>query len=79
LAAAGRASQLRFHLPFSQEVMSDALGLSVPHLNRTLAKLRADGLVNVNGRCIEILDLETLEMLGQFQPLSLTRIPLPSV
>jgi CRP-like cAMP-binding protein len=75
LAMAGRASHARFDLPFSQEIMSDALGLSVPHLNRTLAKLRADGLIMVNGRCIEFADLEALEMLGQFQPFNLTRVP----
>jgi CRP-like cAMP-binding protein len=74
LTMAGRASQSRFDLPFSQEVMSDALSLSVPHLNRTLAKLRADGLIKVNGRCVEFADLEALEMLGQFQSLNLARI-----
>jgi CRP-like cAMP-binding protein len=76
LAMAGRASQTRFDLPFSQEIMSDALGLSVPHLNRTMARLRADGLIKVNGRCIELADIEALEMLGQFQPVNLTRVPL---
>lgn len=75
LALVGLASKSRFDLPFSQEVMSDALGLSVPHLNRTLAKLRMDGLINVNGRCVEFADLESLEILGHFQPLNLTRVP----
>jgi len=77
LAMAGRASQACFDLPFSQEIMSDALGLSVPHLNRTLARLRDDGLIKADGRRIEFTDLEALEMLGQFQPLNLTRVPLP--
>jgi Crp-like helix-turn-helix domain len=57
--------------------MSDALGLSVPHLNRTLAKLRMDGLISINGRHVEFADLESLELLGHFQPLNLTRVPLP--
>jgi CRP-like cAMP-binding protein len=77
LEMAGQASQARFDLPFSQEIMSDALGLSVPHLNRTLAKLRADDLIKINGRCIEFPNLEALEMLGQFQPFNLARVPLP--
>ena len=47
LEAVGLASNDVFELPFSQEVMSDVLGLSVPHLNRTLAKLRNDGLLQV--------------------------------
>jgi CRP-like cAMP-binding protein len=77
LALVGLASKSRFDLPFSQEVMSDALGLSVPHLNRTLAKLRMDGLIDINGRCVEFADLESLEILGHFQPLNLTRVPPP--
>src|SRR5215469_2629757 len=75
LALVGLASKSRFELPFSQEVMSDALGLSVPHLNRTLAKLRMDGLISLNGRQVEFADLESLEILGHFQPLNLTRVP----
>jgi CRP-like cAMP-binding protein len=75
LALVGLASKSRFDLPFSQEVMSDALGLSVPHLNRTLAKLRIDGLINLNGRCVEFPDISSLELLGHFQPLNLTRVP----
>ncbi len=43
LVMVGRASDAGFDLPISQEVMSDTLGLSVPHLNRMLAKLRSDG------------------------------------
>jgi CRP-like cAMP-binding protein len=77
LAAVGKAEPTSFELPLSQEIMSDALGLSVPHLNRTLAKLRADGLIAVDGHRIELVDHNGLELLGQFQPPNLTRIPLP--
>lgn len=76
LAIAGRVSRLGFDLPFSQEVMGDALGLSVPHLNRTLAKLRADGLISVSGHHVEFLDLNALELLSHFQPSTLARVPL---
>jgi len=38
LAAVGRAAATAFDLPLSQEIMSDALGLSVPHINRMLAE-----------------------------------------
>jgi CRP-like cAMP-binding protein len=75
LAVAGRVSKVGFELPFSQEVLGDALGLSVPHLNRTLAKLRADGLIAVNGHHVEFLDPNALELLGQFQPITLARVP----
>jgi CRP-like cAMP-binding protein len=75
LAMVGRASEDGFDLPLSQEVMSDALGLSVPHLNRTLARLRADGLIEVEDRYVKFHDLKALELLGHFQPVILTRIP----
>ena len=42
----GRAEPAAFELPISQEVMSDTLGLSVPHLNRMLTKLRNDKHLN---------------------------------
>ena len=77
LALVGQASDTAFELPLSQEVISDSLGLSVPHLNRTLAKLRADGLVAVKGHRVELIDRAALELLGHFQPLNLKRIPAP--
>jgi CRP-like cAMP-binding protein len=77
LTMVGRASRSGFGLPLSQELMSDALGLSVPHLNRTLAKLRADGLIAIDGHQMELVDVRALELLGHFQPINLTRIPPP--
>lgn len=77
LRIVGRASQTGFDLPFTQEMMSDALGLSVPHLNRTLARLRADDLITVNERRVEFVDPEAVRLLAQFQPITPARIPLP--
>jgi CRP-like cAMP-binding protein len=76
LTLLGRAADGSFDLPFSQEAMSDALGLSVPHLNRTLAKLRADGLLKIDGHSVELTDRQALELLGQYQSPDLTRVPL---
>jgi CRP-like cAMP-binding protein len=75
LAAVGHVSDDEFVLPLSQEIISDALGLSVPHLNRTLGELRAGGLVAMDGHQVELLDRPALELLGHFQPLNLKRIP----
>ena len=75
LEMVGQADEASFEFPLSQEVMSDALGLSTPHLNRTLAKLRADGLIKVNNHHVDLLDISMLEMIGHFQPLELTRVP----
>ncbi|HZV21055.1 MAG TPA: Crp/Fnr family transcriptional regulator, partial [Hyphomicrobiales bacterium] len=75
LKMAGKASAFSFTLPFSQEVLSDALGLSVPHLNRTLAKLRVEELIRTDGRLVELLEVEALEKLGQFHAVKLTPVP----
>lgn len=45
LARVGLAGPGMFHLPLTQEVMADMLGLSIVHVNRTLQQLRKDGLV----------------------------------
>ena len=45
LKAVGRAEKARFTLPFSQEVIADVLGLSVPHLNRMMQQLRSEKLI----------------------------------
>jgi CRP-like cAMP-binding protein len=75
LAMVGRASESSFVLPFSQEIMSDALGLSVPHLNRSLVELRAEGLIAMDGRTVELIDRDNLEFVSHFQPVNLMRIP----
>jgi CRP-like cAMP-binding protein len=75
LALIGRAEPTSFDLPFSQEVMGDALGLSVPHLNRMLSQLRFEGLVTFANRRVEFPDLQAIHVRAQFQPLNLTRVP----
>jgi CRP-like cAMP-binding protein len=78
LTLVGHADPAAFELPFTQEMMSDALGLSVPHLNRTLAQLRAEGMIAVNERRVEFVDPEAIGRLAQFQPIKPARIPIPS-
>jgi len=75
LEMVGLAAEASFEFPLSQEVMSDALGLSTPHLNRMLAKLRSEGLIKASNHHIVLVDIPRLEMLGHFQPLNLTRVP----
>lgn len=77
LSIVGLAAGNVFDLPISQEIMSDALGLSVPHLNRMLAKLRNDGMVVAADRRVELVDLKGLQQLAHFQQNVLTRIPAP--
>jgi CRP-like cAMP-binding protein len=77
LSMVGIAGEFGFDLPFTQEMMSDALGLSVPHLNRTFARLRADGMITMSERRVEFCDIKAMQVLAHFQPLEPARIPLP--
>ncbi|HVY58608.1 MAG TPA: Crp/Fnr family transcriptional regulator [Xanthobacteraceae bacterium] len=78
LDTVGRAGPSGFELPFSQEVLGDALGLSVPHLNRMFAQLRAEGLITINNHRVDFTNPKGLQVLGHFQPLNLARIPPPN-
>src|SRR6476659_9287057 len=63
LRAVGYAEENRFTLPFSQEVMADVLGLSVPHLNRMMQQLRAEKLISDQERQVEFLDTAAMQTL----------------
>jgi len=78
LLAVGRAEKARFTLPFSQEVIADVLGLSVPHLNRMMQQLRAEKLIADSERVVEFLDTSAMQALAHFQPLALAPIPRPT-
>jgi CRP-like cAMP-binding protein len=77
LRAIGRAEETSFDLPFSQEVMADVLGLSVPHLNRVMQQLRTDRLITSHSRLVELTNIAGLQTLAHYQPLVLAPIPVP--
>jgi len=77
LVLVGRATSIGFDLPVSQEIMSDVLGLSVPHVNSMLARLRSDAMIRIAERRVEFVDARALELLAHFQPATLSRIPSP--
>jgi CRP-like cAMP-binding protein len=62
------ADEKSFRLPLTQEMISDALGLSVPYVNRVLHELRDDGLVSIRGRRVVIEDQNELSALADFEP-----------
>jgi CRP-like cAMP-binding protein len=77
LLAVGRAEKTSFALPFSQEVVADVPGLSVPHLNRVMQQLRAEQLITSRARLVELTDMANLQKLAHYQPLDLAPIPMP--
>lgn len=57
-----------FPFPVTQEELADATGMSPVHVNRTLKQLREDGLVDVSGRQIKVLDPAGLKAAARFNP-----------
>jgi CRP-like cAMP-binding protein len=74
LKAVGHATTTTFELPLSQEEIGDVLGLSAPHINRVLRRLREDGLVTIDAHTVTLNDMEALQAMTQFEPLT----PVPS-
>jgi CRP-like cAMP-binding protein len=77
MLAVGYADKTGVDLPFSQEIIADVLGLSVPHLNRVMQQVRREKLISARARLVEFLDIGCLQGLAQFQPLKIAPIPLP--
>jgi CRP-like cAMP-binding protein len=71
LERVSNATGRTFELPLSQEVIGDVLGLSAPHVNRVLRRLRLDGLITIDGHTVTLNDLEALEIMAQFEPFTL--------
>jgi CRP-like cAMP-binding protein len=67
LGAVGLADNGRFFVPFTQEVLSDALGLSTVHTNRTLQQLRRERLVETQSTMIKLLDTKLLEEIADYR------------
>ena len=67
LVAVGAAPTGADHaLPLTQEEMADVLGLTAVHVNRTLQKLRGDGLIRWRDGRLSVLDEEKLRRLAGF-------------
>jgi CRP/FNR family transcriptional regulator, anaerobic regulatory protein len=66
--ARGLAKDGQVSLPFTQQHMADALGMSLVHTNKTLARLRGRGLVNWNRNSFQIGDQERLAALAKWEP-----------
>jgi CRP-like cAMP-binding protein len=79
LQVVGLADERSYQMPLTQELIGDALGLSVPHVNRTLRRLRDDGLVAIEEQRITLKDIDGLSVLADFEKTYLTRLRLPGL
>lgn len=67
LNAVGLVHDGAFMMPFTQEVLSDALGLSTVHTNRTLQQLRRERLIETHMPTVQLLDLPLLAEIADYR------------
>jgi CRP-like cAMP-binding protein len=68
LEIAGLAANNRYAFPLTQVELAECLGLTPVHVNRTLQELRRVNLIEVRDWHVEILDMQGLIGVAQFDP-----------
>jgi CRP-like cAMP-binding protein len=67
----GEADESGFRMPLTQELLADTLGLSTIHVNRTLQRLRKDGLFEVHSGTlsrVRVLNVRAATRIANFDP-----------
>lgn len=67
MAAVNRVKDGLFALPLTQQDLGEAVGLTSVHVNRTLRRLREEGLAEVGRGEAKIIDGKKLARLGEFE------------
>jgi CRP-like cAMP-binding protein len=68
LRAVGLVEDHACDLPITQGEFADAMGITNVHVNRVLQQLRAEGLIELSGDRLNVLDWERLKQAGEFDP-----------
>ena len=66
LKVRGLTSGDQLQVPLTQQIIADALGLSVVHVNRTLRQLGAEGLLVVKRESVALLNIDQLHQVTGF-------------
>jgi len=66
LGIVGLVDNGRYDFPLTQAELSECLGLTPVHVNRTLQDLRSKKVIEVGDRQVRILDLKALRSIAQF-------------
>jgi CRP-like cAMP-binding protein len=64
-----------FVMPLTQEMLGNALGLSVVHVNRVMRQLKASRLIDLHGGIVKILDVNGLAQIADQPSLETARGP----
>ena len=62
------ADKSGYALPLNQTDLAECLGLTPVHVNRSLRRLREDGLVTFRGGRVDLHDLDGLKKVAEFDP-----------
>jgi len=68
MGSIGLVTQDRFALPLTQIDLADTMGITPVYVNRTLQRMRSEGLITLKQRALTILEPERLTALGMFTP-----------
>ena len=68
LQAVGMVNGYSFAFPLTQEVLADALGLSVVHINRTLQQVRRDRLLDMRGGQVTLRQIDLMRAMADWAP-----------
>ena len=78
LEQAGLGDGHRFPLPLTQEILADALGLSIVHVNRILQQLRRERLIELRSGVAILLQPDHLASVADYRPVSVVSTPRPA-
>lgn len=67
MSAVGATKDASFDFPITQNDLADATGMTPVHVNRTLMKLREDGLIATEGKRWTVLNAEGLREAARFE------------
>ncbi len=62
----GETTDDAFAFPLTQDDLADATGMTPIHVNRMLRQLRSEGLINLKGKVLTVLDPERLQEVAQY-------------
>lgn len=68
MRAVGLAESNRLDFPITQQDIAEATGLTSVHVNRTLREMRAENLILLHDRVLEIPDFRSLSDVALFTP-----------
>ena len=68
LSLVGLTEEGRFALDLTQDELSQCLGITAVHVNRTLKDLRATGLLDFRGGRVTLKDVAAVRRLADFDP-----------